>query len=102
MRYLAVAFVCLAAGFGAGRIKFDLPFSRGPSASSKAHAVGDRFLGKLRVKSPTADSAGCSRRPASDDYLCTVTFGLSGSSADAFQTYVVREDGTYCVRDSST
>jgi hypothetical protein len=95
MRYLVIAIVCLAAGFGMGWLTFDGPFASDPNGTSRADAVEARLLGDVRVNVPDADSASCSPRPASADYLCTVIFGLNGSSADAISTYVVRADGTY-------
>jgi hypothetical protein len=48
VRYLAIAVVCLAVGFGAGWLTFDWPFASGPSRADVARAVGAHAGGDVR------------------------------------------------------
>lgn len=97
MRYLAVAVVCLAIGFGAGYLAFDWPFG-GSDGPDEAEVVGDQLLHDLRRDgASSADSASCGHQQASDDFRCTVLFDITGSTAD-IRTYIVHPDGSYAGR----
>jgi hypothetical protein len=97
MRYGVVAVVCLALGFGAGLLVFDWPFNG--HGTDREQVVADQLLRDLRgAGASKADSAACGRQQASDNYACTVIFGLNGGTADDFTTYIVRPDGTYSPR----
>jgi len=92
-RWLAAGTALLAVGFVAGWLVFGHALDGGTST----HAIETRLLRDLRgtdsKSEPAADDASCEVRQAADrQYLCTVLYGLTSSSASDAVTFLVTDD----------
>jgi hypothetical protein len=79
VRYLPVAILCLAAGFGAGWLTFDSPFGNGPSGPSKAEveaAVSEHATGDVQF-------TACGKLASPPNVWDCTAYILSGPSNDA-------------------